>query len=79
MELTLFETVRPPVTLIFCASEGGMQRAIGCSYEWETSTMYRETVLRMPTTALNRMGRVPRFRLGIKRPVYPSAPHNGAV
>ncbi|KAJ4186295.1 hypothetical protein NW759_016951 [Fusarium solani] len=79
MELTLFEAVRPPVALLFCASESGMQRAIGCSYEWETSTMYRETVLRMPTTALNRIGRVPRFRLGIRRPVYASAPYNGAV
>ncbi|KIL95921.1 hypothetical protein FAVG1_00659 [Fusarium avenaceum] len=79
MTLTLFEAVRPPVTLMFCASEGGMQRAIGCSYEWETQTMYRETVLRMPTTALNRMDRVPRFRMGIQRPVYPSAPFNGAV
>ncbi|SCV30001.1 uncharacterized protein FFB14_02831 [Fusarium fujikuroi] len=79
MELTLFEAVRPPVTLMFCASEGGMQRAIGCSYEWETQTMYRETVLRMPITALNRMDRVPRFRMGIQRPVYPSAPLNGAV
>ncbi|KAG8353747.1 hypothetical protein FVEN_g8317 [Fusarium venenatum] len=79
MELTLFEAVRPPVTLMFCASEGGMQRAIGCSYEWETQTMYRETVLRMPTTALNRMDRVPRFRMGIQRPQYPSAPYTGAV
>ncbi|RBR24596.1 uncharacterized protein FIESC28_02529 [Fusarium coffeatum] len=79
MELTLFEAVRPPVTLMFCATEGGMQRAIGCSYEWETQTMFRETVLRMPTTALNRMDRVPRFRMGIQRPVYPSAPITGAV
>ncbi|KAF4980287.1 hypothetical protein FZEAL_3658 [Fusarium zealandicum] len=79
MELTLFEAVRPPVTLMFCASEGGMQRAIGCSYEWETQTMYRETVLRMPTTALNRMDRVPRFRMGIQRPLYPSAPIEGSV
>ncbi|KAF5000203.1 hypothetical protein FGRMN_2017 [Fusarium graminum] len=79
MELTLFEAVRPPVSLMFCASEGGMQRAIGCSYEWETQTMYRETVLRMPTAALNRMGRVSRFRMGIQRPLYPSAPVDGAV
>ncbi|CAG7559606.1 unnamed protein product [Fusarium equiseti] len=79
MELTLFEAVRPPVTLMFCATEGGMQRAIGCSYDWETQTMFRETVLRMPTTALNRMGRVPRFRMGIQRPEYPSAPVTGAV
>jgi hypothetical protein len=79
MELTLFEAVRPPATLMFCATEGGMQRAIGCSYDWETQTMFRETVLRMPTTALNRMDRVPRFRMGIQRPEYPSAPVTGAV
>lgn len=79
MQLILFEAVRPPVTLMFCASEGGMQRAIGCSYEWESQTMYRETVLRMPTTSLNRMDRVPRFRMGIQRRDYASAPRAGPV
>lgn len=79
MELTLFEAVRPPTTFLFCASEGGMQRAIGCSYEWTDQTMYRETVLRLPTTALNRMDRVPRIRLGIQRPDFPSMPVAGAV
>jgi hypothetical protein len=68
MEVTVFEAVRPPVCLFFCASEGGMQRAIGCSYDWTTQTMYRETVLRMPTTTLNRMYRVSRVRMGIQRP-----------
>jgi hypothetical protein len=77
MQLTLFEAVRPPVTLMFCASEGGMQRAIGCSYEWETQTMYRETVLRLPTTSLNRMDRVPRFKMGIQRTTYASSPRTG--
>ncbi|KAH7160584.1 hypothetical protein B0J13DRAFT_494260 [Dactylonectria estremocensis] len=79
MEIMLFEAVRPPVTLMFCASEGGMQRAIGCSYEWETQTMYRETVLRLPTTSLNRMDRVPRFRMGIQRRDYASAPRAGSA
>ncbi|KAF3934406.1 hypothetical protein ABW19_dt0202474 [Dactylella cylindrospora] len=68
MQLTLFEAVNPPICLLLCASEGGMQRAIGCSYDWTTQTMYRETVLRMPTTSLNRMDRVPQVRIGIKRP-----------
>ena len=72
MEMTLFEAVRPPVGLFFCAHEGGMQRAIGCSYDWTTQTMYRETVLRMPTASLNRMDRVPRFRFGIQRREMPS-------
>ncbi|KAK7431149.1 hypothetical protein QQZ08_002189 [Neonectria magnoliae] len=77
MQITLFEAVRPPVTFMFCASEGGMQRAIGCSYEWESQTLYRETVLRLPTTSLNRMDRVPRFRMGIQRRDYASAPRRG--
>jgi hypothetical protein len=72
MQLTLFEAVRPPVCFYLCASEGGMQRAIGCSYDWTTSTMYRETVIRLPTESLNRMNRVPRIRLGIQRPNIPT-------
>ncbi|KAK0712119.1 hypothetical protein B0H67DRAFT_493156, partial [Lasiosphaeris hirsuta] len=68
MELTLFEAVRPPTCLFLCAVEGGMQRAIACSYDYTTQTFYRETVVRMETTVLDRMGRVPRFRIGIRKP-----------
>lgn len=52
MTVTLFEAVRPPVTILVCASEGGMQRAIACSFDWLTGTCYRETVLRMETPVL---------------------------
>lgn len=79
MELTMFQAARPPTCIFLCASEGGMQRAVACSYDWTTQTMYRETVLRMPTTALNRMDRVPRFRVGIQRPEMPSRPVAPAV
>lgn len=65
MQMTIFQAVRPPVCMILCGSEGGMQRALGCSYDWSTQTMYRETVLRMPTESLDRMARVPRFRIGV--------------
>ncbi|KAK5659972.1 hypothetical protein OQA88_13437 [Cercophora sp. LCS_1] len=68
MEMTLFEAERPPVSIFLCGSEGGMQRAVGCSYDFTTQTMYRETVLRMPTTSLNRMDRTSRFRFGLRRP-----------
>jgi len=44
-----------------------MKRAVGCSYDWTTGTLYRETVLRMPTTVLNRMERVNRLKFGLKR------------
>lgn len=49
-----------------------MQRAVACSYDFTTQTMYRETVLRLPTTALNRMDRAPRVRVGFRRPEWPS-------
>ncbi|KAH8887306.1 hypothetical protein GQ53DRAFT_873055 [Thozetella sp. PMI_491] len=74
MKMTLFEAVRPPVSLLACASEGGMQRVIGCSYDWTTQTMYRETVLRLPTDSMNKLCRVPRVRVGIQRPELPVVP-----
>lgn len=68
MEVTLFEATRPPTCFFLCASEGGMQRAIGCSYDFPSQTFYRETVLRMPSTVINRMSRMSRFRIGIRKP-----------
>ena len=44
-----------------------MQRAVGVSYDHTTETVHRETVLRMETTVLNRMSRVPRCRIGFGR------------
>lgn len=79
MEITLFEAIRPPTVFMFCGAEGGMQRAIGCSYDFTTETFYRETVLRLPTTCLNRTYRVPRFRMGIARTEMPSNPSGTAV
>ncbi|KAH7132689.1 hypothetical protein EDB81DRAFT_904471, partial [Dactylonectria macrodidyma] len=67
MTATLFEANRPPEVLLVCGSEGGMQRALGCSFEWTTSTLYKETVLRLETRSLERMDRIKRVRLGIKR------------
>jgi hypothetical protein len=67
MTVTMFEAVRPPVAVLLCGTEGGMQRAIACSYQWTTGTCYRETVLRMETTVLEKMSRVSRFRFGMKR------------
>jgi hypothetical protein len=53
-------------------AEGGMQRAVACSYDFTTQTMHRETVLRMPTISLNRMDRASRVRFGKRRPDEPS-------
>ncbi|KAJ5523775.1 hypothetical protein N7494_010425 [Penicillium frequentans] len=67
MTVTLFEAVRPPTVLLLCAAEGGMQRAIACSYEWSTGTCRRETILRMETPVLEKMSRVSRVKLGVIR------------
>jgi hypothetical protein len=67
MIVTMFEAVRPPVAVLLCRTEGGMQRAIACSYQWTTGTCYPETVLRMETTVLEKMSRVSRFRFGMKK------------
>lgn len=66
--VTLFSAVRPPVAVLICGSEGGMQRAIMCSYETRTQTLYRETVLRMETPVLKKMPRISRCRFGLRRP-----------
>jgi hypothetical protein len=77
MTVTMFSAVRPPVAVLLCGREGGMQRAVMCSYDSSTQTLYREAVLRMETPILTRMFRVGRFRFGFQRPlpqVQPWAP-----
>jgi hypothetical protein len=63
----MFEAERPPVVALLCGSEGGMQRALMCSYDWSTQTLYRETVLRMETRVLEKMSRVGRVKFGLRR------------
>lgn len=67
MTVTLFQAVRPPVAVVLCGSEGGMQRAVLCSYEWKKGILWKEAVLRMETTVLEKLSRVARFRIGLKR------------
>ncbi|KAI4107034.1 MAG: hypothetical protein LQ339_002730 [Xanthoria mediterranea] len=66
MTVTLFAAVKPPVAVLACGEEGGMQRALLCSYDWTNNTMYRETVLRMETPAYWRMSPIRRVRLGLQ-------------
>ena len=67
LTVTLFSAVRPPVAVLLCGAEGGMQRALLCSYDWASQTLYRESVLRMETVVLEKMQRVGRVRLGLRR------------
>lgn len=67
LTVTLFSAVRPPVAVLLCGEEGGMQRALLCSYDYSTQTLYRESVMRMETMILEKMARVGRLRLGLRR------------
>jgi hypothetical protein len=74
MKATLFLAERPPVCFRMVGSEGGMKRIFGCSYDWTTGTMYRETVLRLGTQFEDKMSRVGRVKIGINRKQRPFGP-----
>lgn len=67
MTVTRFRATHPPVAVLICGHEGGMQRAVLCSYNWRSQTFHRETVLRMKTMVLERMFRVDKFRFSMER------------
>ena len=69
MTATLFKARRPPVALLIGGSEGGMKRALACSYDVSTGTLYRETVLRVPSQVVDKMHSLQRVRLGLKNPL----------
>jgi hypothetical protein len=73
MTVTLFVARRPPVAVLCCGQEGGMQRALLCSYDWTNSTLYRETIVRMESTVINHMSRLGRVKLALdsERPPLP--------
>lgn len=64
---TAFQAERLPVAAIVCGQEGGMQRALLCSYDPVSRAFCKETVLRMKTTCLERMPRMDRFRFAMRR------------
>lgn len=67
MTVTMIEAARPPVMALLCGSEGGMQRAVLCSYDWKGQTLFRESVVRMETRVLEKMSRVGKVRFGMRR------------
>lgn len=67
MTVTIFEAQHPPIAAIICGAEGGMQRALLCSEDWTTGTLYREAVLRMETRVWDKMDTLARIRLGLRR------------
>ncbi|KAH8587656.1 hypothetical protein B0O99DRAFT_601419 [Bisporella sp. PMI_857] len=49
MTVTVFAAIHPPSVALLCGKEGGMLRAVLCSYERSTNSLQKECVLRMET------------------------------
>ena len=45
--MSVVSTERPPVVAVICGREGGMLRALLCSWRFENNCLYRESVVRM--------------------------------
>ncbi|KAI0809859.1 hypothetical protein GGR55DRAFT_646990 [Xylaria sp. FL0064] len=67
MTATAFSATRPPTAVVVCGHEGGMQRAVLCSYDWQEQKFIREAVIRVKTLVLDRMFRIDRFRFALGR------------
>jgi hypothetical protein len=79
LTVELIRAVHPPSVALICGHEGGMRRALLCSYDYRTSTFHRETVIRMPTKVLDRMDRVDKFRFSMtSMPKYSEKKNSGS-
>jgi hypothetical protein len=50
LTVSIFSAERPPTVALLCGREGGMLRAVLCSWRFEKDCLYKETVVRMPST-----------------------------
>lgn len=50
LTVSIFSAERPPTVALLCGREGGMVRAVLCSWRFESDCLYKETVVRMPST-----------------------------
>ncbi|KAM3077360.1 hypothetical protein ACMFMG_006710 [Clarireedia jacksonii] len=67
MSVMMFEAIKPPTSMLILGREGGMQRALLCSYDWTMGKCIRETVARVETTVLEKMSRVAKVRIGMRQ------------
>ncbi|TGJ87963.1 hypothetical protein E0Z10_g858 [Xylaria hypoxylon] len=49
LTVSIFSAERPPTVALLCGHEGGMLRAVLCSWQFENNCLFKETVIRMPT------------------------------
>lgn len=50
LSVSIFSAERPPTVMLLCGREGGMVRAVLCSWRFENDCLYKENVIRMPST-----------------------------
>lgn len=50
LTVTVFSAERPPNVALLCGREGGMVRATLCSWRFENDCLYKEAVVRVPST-----------------------------
>ena len=50
LSVSIFSAERPPTVALLCGREGGMVRAVLCSWRFENDCLYKETVVRVPST-----------------------------
>lgn len=49
LTVSIFSAERPPAVALLCGREGGMLRAVLCSWRFENDCLYKETVVRIPS------------------------------
>jgi hypothetical protein len=49
LSVSVFSAERPPTVALICGREGGMLRAVLCSWRSKNDSLYKESVVRMPS------------------------------
>jgi hypothetical protein len=53
LAVSIIQAINPPTVALICGREGGMLRALLCSWDFVSDTLYRETVMRMSSDCLD--------------------------
>jgi MFS family permease len=53
LTVSIIQTVNPPTVALICGREGGMLRALLCSWDFTSDTLYRETVMRLTSDCVD--------------------------
>jgi hypothetical protein len=53
LAVSIIQAINPPTVALICGREGGMLRALLCSWDFVSDTLHRETVMRMSSDCLD--------------------------